>query len=40
MSFKAFIYYCALSGGWAAFVVWAIVQNLGLAGPWPGGIRC
>ncbi len=32
MSFKAFIYYCALSGGWAAFVVWAIVQNLGIAG--------
>src|SRR5262245_47003329 len=30
MSFKLFVYYCALLGGWAAFVAWAIVQALGL----------
>jgi hypothetical protein len=30
MSFKFFIYYCALCGGWAAFLVWALVQGAGL----------
>ena len=30
MSFKLFIYYCALGGGWAAFLTWAIVQGLGM----------
>jgi hypothetical protein len=25
MSFKLFIYYCALAGGWAAFLTWGIV---------------
>jgi len=32
MSFKGFIYYCALSGGWAAFIVWALVHTLAIAG--------
>src|SRR5438128_313350 len=26
MSFKTFIYYCALLGGWGAFLTWAAVQ--------------
>lgn len=26
MSFRLFIYYCALGGGWAAFAVWAVVE--------------
>ena len=30
MSFKLFIYYCSLGGGWAAFVTWAIVQVCGI----------
>jgi hypothetical protein len=30
MSFKAFLYYCAVCGGWAAFLVWALVQALRL----------
>lgn len=30
MSFKHFIFYCALCGGWAALIVWAIVQFSGL----------
>jgi hypothetical protein len=30
MSFRVFIYYCALCGGWAAFLVWAIVQLAGV----------
>ncbi len=30
MSFKLFIYYCALCGGWAAFFAWAFVWMLGL----------
>jgi hypothetical protein len=25
MNFKSFIYYCALCGGWAAFIAWAVV---------------
>ena len=25
MSFKLFMYYCALSGGWACFLVWAVI---------------
>ena len=28
MSFKVFIYYCALCGGWAAFLAWALVLLL------------
>src|SRR5438128_1276062 len=28
MSFKNFIYYCALCGGWAAFVAWIFAQVL------------
>src|SRR4051794_3221846 len=27
MSFKLFMYYCALSGGWACFLVWAIIVS-------------
>ncbi len=30
MSFKLFIYYCALCGGWAAFLAWIVVQLTGL----------
>jgi hypothetical protein len=30
MSFKLFIYYCALGGGWAAFLTWAIMRIIGL----------
>jgi hypothetical protein len=30
MSFKLFIYYCALGGGWAAFLAWLCVQAFGL----------
>src|SRR5271165_2314996 len=29
MSFRNFIYYCALCGGWAAFIVWALQQFSG-----------
>jgi len=29
MSFKLFIYYCGLGGGWAAFLTWAFVRILG-----------
>jgi Inner membrane component of T3SS, cytoplasmic domain len=29
MSFKLFIYYCALCGGWAAFLAWVIVCAIG-----------
>lgn len=32
MSFRSFIYYCAVWGGWASFVAWAIVHCLGIAG--------
>jgi hypothetical protein len=32
MSFKVFIYYCALCGGWAAFLAWGIVQLAGVGG--------
>ena len=34
MSFKLFIYYCAICGGWAALVGWAVGQAL--AAPLPG----
>jgi hypothetical protein len=36
MSFKGYIYYCALCGGWAAFLVWALVLLLNLSAnePW------
>jgi MFS family permease len=30
MSFKLFIYYCALCGGWAALLVWLVVQTAGI----------
>jgi predicted membrane-bound spermidine synthase len=30
MSFKLFIYYCALCGAWAAFLAWGLVQGLGV----------
>jgi hypothetical protein len=30
MSFKLFIYYCALLGGWAAFLSWGIAQGTGI----------
>jgi MFS family permease len=30
MSFKSFIYYCALCGGWAALAAWAVVQFAGI----------
>lgn len=30
MSFKNFIYYCALCGGWAAFLAWGMAQVTGL----------
>ena len=30
MSFKTFIYYCALCGGWAAFVAWCAVAGGGV----------
>ena len=28
MSFKLFIYYCSLGGGWAAFFTWAVMRFL------------
>lgn len=28
MSFKAFIYYCAMCGGWGAFLAWALLDPL------------
>jgi hypothetical protein len=31
MSFRLFIYYCALCGGWAAFLGWCVGKPLGLA---------
>jgi hypothetical protein len=30
MSFRLFIYYCALLGGWAAFLSWGVSQGLGI----------
>ncbi len=30
MSFRLFIYYCAICGGWAAFLSWGIAQGLGI----------
>jgi hypothetical protein len=30
MSFKLFIYYCALCGAWAAFLAWAFIEALGV----------
>jgi hypothetical protein len=37
MSFKGFIYYCAVCGGWAALVTWAVVQftPIGARTEWP-----
>jgi hypothetical protein len=32
MSFRLFIYYCAICGGWAAFLAWGIVQAIGFRG--------
>ncbi len=39
MSFKLFIYYCALCGGWAAFAAWAVVQGLGIRTVEPAFLR-
>jgi hypothetical protein len=39
MSFKLFIYYCALCGGWAAFLTWAVAQGSGLRGLSPLWLR-
>jgi hypothetical protein len=33
MSFKFFIYYCALCGGWAAFVTWMVVSPIDVSNP-------
>ena len=33
MSFKLFIYYCALCGGWAAFAAWLVLWAVGVADP-------
>lgn len=30
MSFRLFIYYCALLGGWAAFLSWGVAQGTGI----------
>jgi len=30
MSFRLFVYYCALLGGWAAFLSWGVSQGLGI----------
>jgi hypothetical protein len=30
MSFKLFIYYCAICGGWAAFLSWGVAQSIGV----------
>src|SRR5688572_16543379 len=30
MSFKVFIYYCALCGGWAAFLAWGVCTIFGV----------
>jgi MFS family permease len=30
MSFKLFIYYCAILGGWAAFIAWLLIYVLGV----------
>lgn len=30
MSFKNFIYYCAICGGWAAFLAWGVTEMMGL----------
>lgn len=32
MSFRLFIYYCAVCGGWAAFLAWCVVQGIGFRG--------
>lgn len=32
MSFRLFIYYCAICGGWAAFLTWGILAVTGLRG--------
>jgi len=29
MSFRLFIYYCTVCGGWAAFLAWGVVQGIG-----------
>jgi len=39
MSFKNFIYYCALCGGWAAFIVWALQQFSGVADKTEGIVK-
>ena len=32
MNFQLFIYYCALSGGWAAFLAWSLIHSAGANG--------
>ncbi|HVS39287.1 MAG TPA: FHA domain-containing protein, partial [Gemmataceae bacterium] len=39
MSFKTFIYYCAICGGWAAFLAWVLVQGLGIRDVEPPFLR-
>ena len=39
MSFRLFIYYCALCGGWAAFLTWALVRGIDQARPSAGLFR-
>ena len=38
MSFRLFIYYCALCGGWAAFLTWGLIQGIDMANPRPTGL--
>lgn len=37
MSFRLFIYYCALCGGWAAFLTWGLLRVIAQANP-PQGV--
>ena len=36
MSFRLFIYYCALCGGWAAFLTWGLVRFIAQTTPTTG----
>jgi hypothetical protein len=33
MNFKSFMYYCAICGGWAALIAWALQQAAGMQSP-------
>jgi MFS family permease len=37
MSFKLFVYYCAIIGGWAAYLTWGVVQGTGLRASFEAG---